>query len=95
MLALRAQEIQRNQEVFKPTFGIHALPSPDARRHHGLSMADTMKKKLEATKEFCHLDEMLSAEGSCELTVPTLQVCLGVSLAISTTSHNHNQPFWS
>ena len=46
------------------------------------------EEKLEAVKEFCHLGEMLSAEGSCELIVPTLQVCLGVySLAISTTSH--------
>ena len=45
------------------------------------------EEKLEAVKEFCHLGDMLSAEGSCELTVPALQVCLGVSLAISTTSH--------
>ena len=45
------------------------------------------EEKLETVKEFCHLGEMLSAEGSCELTVPTLQVCLGVSLVISTTSH--------
>ena len=60
--------------------------APDARTHHGLSMVDS-EEKLEAVKEFCHLRDMRSAEGSCELTVPTLQVCLGVSLAISTTSH--------
>ena len=45
------------------------------------------EEKLEALKEFCHLQEMLSGEGSSELTGPTLQVCLRVSLAISTTSH--------
>ena len=45
------------------------------------------EEELEAFKEFCHLGEMLSAEGGYKLTVPTLQVCLGVSLAISTTSH--------
>ena len=45
------------------------------------------EEKLEAVKGCCHLREMLSVEGSCELTVLTLQVCLGASLAISTTSH--------
>ena len=30
------------------------------------------EEKLEAVKEFCHLGEILSTEGSCELTVPTL-----------------------
>ena len=45
------------------------------------------EEKLEAVKEICHLVEMHSAECSCELTVPTLQLCLGVSLAISNTSH--------
>ena len=44
------------------------------------------EEKLEAFKEFCHLGEMLSAEGrrtdcSNAASVP------GVSLAISTTSH--------
>ena len=37
------------------------------------------EEKLEAVKEFWHLGEMHSAEGSCELTVPTLQVCLGLA----------------
>ena len=60
--------------------------APDDRTHHGLSMVDS-EEKLEAVKEFCHLEDMLSAEGSCELTVPALQVCLGVSLSISSTSH--------
>ena len=60
---------------------------------HGCPISSPMSlwlrwaKKLEAVKEFCHLGEMLSAESNCELTVPTLQVCLGASLAISTTSH--------
>ena len=45
------------------------------------------EETLEAVKEFYHLEEMLSVEGSFELAVPTLQVFLGVSLAISTTSH--------
>ena len=53
------------------------------------------EEKLEAVKEFCHLGEMLSAESSCELTVPTLQVCLGVSLAISTTSHQPSSAIFS
>ena len=48
------------------------------------------EEKLEAFKEFCHLREMLSAEGSSELTVPKLQVCLGVNLATSTTSHQRS-----
>ena len=30
------------------------------------------EEKLEAAKEFCHLGEIHSAEGSCELSVPTL-----------------------
>ena len=63
-----AQEIQRNKEVFSPTFGIHAFPLPG---HKGLSMVDS-EEKLEAVKEFCHLSEILSAEASCELSVPTL-----------------------
>ena len=54
-------------------------PRPVCGRHN--------EEKLEAVKEFCHLGEMLSAEGSCELIVPMLQVCLGVSLASYTTSH--------
>ena len=45
------------------------------------------EEKLEAVKEFYHLEEMLSAEGRFELTVPTLQVFPGIILAISTTSH--------
>ena len=51
-----------------PTFRIHAFPLPG---HNDLSMVDRVEK-LEAVKEVCHLGEILSAEGSCELTVPTL-----------------------
>ena len=71
---------------FSPLWNSYA---PEARTHHGLSMVDS-EEKLEAFKEFCHLGEMLSVEGSCELLVPTLQVCLAVSLAISTTSHQRS-----
>ena len=52
----------------------------------GLSIVDS-EENLEAVKEFYHLEETLSAEGSFGLAVPTLQVFLGVSLAISITSH--------
>ena len=60
--------------------------APDARTQHGLPMEDG-DEKLEAVQEFCHLREMLSAKGSCELTVPTLPVCMGVNSAISTNFH--------
>ena len=69
------QKYNGMQRSFSPHLDSSA---PDARTHHGLSMIDS-EEKLEAVKQFCHLGEMLSAEGSCELTVLTLQVCLGLA----------------
>ena len=61
----------------------------DASTRHGLSIVDS-EEKLKAVKEICNLVEMHSAECSCEKIVPTLQVCLGVSLAISNTSYQRS-----
>ena len=43
--------------------------APDARTNNGLSMVGS-EEELEAVKKFCNLKWIVSAEGSCEPTVP-------------------------